>query len=131
MGGMITVREARPGDGDVLGEIHSISWGISHGPLCTPKVAAAGIQERRTKWDAVLAEGKDAILLARKTIAAVAKVSVASRLGCQRYPDRSGDLARREASYQGHVGGLLASCPVGFQVTFIASAGARRTGDRS
>ncbi|MEU6431250.1 GNAT family N-acetyltransferase [Microbispora sp. NPDC046973] len=64
MEGMITVRDAGPGDGDVLGEIHAISWGISHGPLCTPKVAAAGIEERRTKWDAVLAEGKDGVLLA-------------------------------------------------------------------
>ncbi|MET9338075.1 GNAT family N-acetyltransferase [Nonomuraea sp. NPDC003804] len=64
MQGMITIREAGPGDGDVLGEIHAISWGISHGPLCTPKVAAAGIQERRTKWDAILAEGKDTVLLA-------------------------------------------------------------------
>lgn len=64
MQGLITIREAGPGDGDVLGEIHAISWGISHGPLCTPKVAAAGIQERRTKWDAILAEGKDTILLA-------------------------------------------------------------------
>ncbi|GGQ31557.1 GNAT family N-acetyltransferase [Streptosporangium pseudovulgare] len=72
MQGMITIREAGPGDGDVLGEIHAISWGVSHGPLCTPKVAAAGVRERRTKWDAILAEGEgegkgkgeDTILLA-------------------------------------------------------------------
>lgn len=66
MRGTITIREAGPGDGDVLGEIHAVSWGVSHGPLCTPKVAAAGIQERRTKWHAILAAGKDTtILLAR------------------------------------------------------------------
>jgi RimJ/RimL family protein N-acetyltransferase len=64
MQGVITIREAEPGDGDVLGEIHAISWGISHGPLCTPNVAAAGIQERYTKWEAILAEGEDTILLA-------------------------------------------------------------------
>lgn len=64
MHGMITIREVGPGDGDTLGEIHAISWGISHGPLCTPKVAAAGIEERRTKWHAILAEGGDSILLA-------------------------------------------------------------------
>lgn len=65
MTGVITVRPAEPGDGDVLGEIHALSWGVSHGPLCTPQVAAAGIEERRTKWHAVLAEGvEDTILLA-------------------------------------------------------------------
>ncbi|GAA3692122.1 hypothetical protein GCM10022224_067260 [Nonomuraea antimicrobica] len=64
MRGVIAIREAGPGDGDVLGEIHAISWGISHGPLCTPKVAAAGIEERRTKWAAILAEGEDTPLLA-------------------------------------------------------------------
>ncbi|WP_223189733.1 GNAT family N-acetyltransferase [Nonomuraea terrae] len=64
MRGMVTIREARPGDGDVLGEIHATSWGISHGPLCTPKVAAAGIQERRTKWHAIPDEGNNTILLA-------------------------------------------------------------------
>ncbi|MEU6740932.1 GNAT family N-acetyltransferase [Streptosporangium sandarakinum] len=66
MQGMITIREAEPGDGDALGEIHAISWGVSHGPLCTPEVAAAGVQERRAKWNAILAEdkGEDTILLA-------------------------------------------------------------------
>lgn len=62
---VITVHVAEPGDADVLGEIHALSWGVSHGPLCAPKVAAAGIEERRTKWHAVLAEGGDPILLAR------------------------------------------------------------------
>ncbi|MFI6904698.1 GNAT family N-acetyltransferase [Nonomuraea sp. NPDC050394] len=60
----ITIREAGPGDGGVLGEIHAVSWGISHGPLCTPQVAAAGIEERRAKWHGILAEGGDPILLA-------------------------------------------------------------------
>ncbi|MEU7831053.1 GNAT family N-acetyltransferase [Nonomuraea sp. NPDC049129] len=67
----ITVHPAEPGDGDVLGEIHALSWGVSHGPFCTPKVAAAGVEERRTKWHGILAEveakglGMDTILLAR------------------------------------------------------------------
>ncbi|MFI6298839.1 GNAT family N-acetyltransferase [Nonomuraea sp. NPDC050790] len=61
----ITVRPAEPGDGDVLGEIHALSWGVSHGPLCAPKVAAAGVKERRTRWHGILAEGGDTILLAR------------------------------------------------------------------
>ncbi|WP_220040210.1 GNAT family N-acetyltransferase [Nonomuraea aridisoli] len=61
---VFTVRPAEPGDGDILGEIHAVSWGVSHGPLCTPKVAAAGVEERRTKWHGVLAEGVDTILLA-------------------------------------------------------------------
>ncbi|TDD17380.1 GNAT family N-acetyltransferase [Nonomuraea diastatica] len=61
----ITVHPAEPGDGNILGEIHALSWGVSHGPFCTPKVAAAGIEERRTKWNGVLAEGVDTILLAR------------------------------------------------------------------
>ncbi|MFG3437742.1 hypothetical protein ACGF0J_10930 [Nonomuraea sp. NPDC047897] len=52
----ITVGPAEPGDGDILGEIHALSWGVSHGPFCTPKVAAAGIEERRTKWHGILAE---------------------------------------------------------------------------
>lgn len=64
MNGVIAVRPAGPGDGDVLGEIHALSWGVSHGPLCSPKVAAAGIEERRTKWHGVLAETVDTILLA-------------------------------------------------------------------
>ncbi|MFF0309707.1 GNAT family N-acetyltransferase [Streptosporangium sp. NPDC004379] len=68
MKGMIKIREAGPGDGDVLGEIHATSWGVSHGPLCTPEVAAAGVQERRTKWNAILAEDRaedeDTILIA-------------------------------------------------------------------
>ncbi len=64
MQGMIAIREARPGDGDVLGEIHATSWGVSHGPLCTPQVAAAGIEERRAKWHAILDESDDTILLA-------------------------------------------------------------------
>nr|WP_201784428.1 GNAT family N-acetyltransferase [Nonomuraea pusilla] len=63
MQAMIRIREAGPGDGDVIGEIHAVSWGVSHGPLCAPKVAAAGIQERRTKWEAILAEGEDPVLL--------------------------------------------------------------------
>ncbi|WP_219470928.1 GNAT family N-acetyltransferase [Nonomuraea rhizosphaerae] len=62
---VITVHPAAPGDGDILGEIHALSWGVSHGPLCAPKVAAAGIEERRAKWHSVLAEGADTILLAR------------------------------------------------------------------
>ncbi|WP_220449321.1 GNAT family N-acetyltransferase [Nonomuraea longispora] len=62
---VITVRSAQPGDGDVLGEIHALSWGVSHGPLCTPKVAAAGVEERRSKWHGILAEDADTILLAR------------------------------------------------------------------
>jgi GNAT superfamily N-acetyltransferase len=62
---VITVRPAEPGDGDILGEIHALSWGVSHGPFCTPKVAAAGIEERRTKWHGIPAEGADTILLAR------------------------------------------------------------------
>ncbi|MEU1387561.1 MULTISPECIES: GNAT family N-acetyltransferase [unclassified Nonomuraea] len=62
---VITVHPAQPGDGDVLGEIHALSWGVSHGPLCAPKVAAAGIEERRGKWHGILAEGGDPILLAR------------------------------------------------------------------
>ncbi|NRQ38049.1 GNAT family N-acetyltransferase [Nonomuraea sp. NN258] len=61
----ITVRIAEPGDADVLGEIHALSWGVSHGPLCAPKVAAAGIEERRAKWHGILADGADDILLAR------------------------------------------------------------------
>ncbi|MFI6316894.1 GNAT family N-acetyltransferase [Nonomuraea sp. NPDC050556] len=62
---MITIRKAQPGDGDVVGEIHAVSWGVSRGPLCTPKVAAAGIEERRTKWGAILAEeGQDTVLIA-------------------------------------------------------------------
>ncbi|MFI7146302.1 GNAT family N-acetyltransferase [Nonomuraea sp. NPDC050022] len=67
----ITVHPAEPGDGDILGEIHALSWGVSHGPFCTPKVAAAGVEERRTKWHGILAEveaeaeGMDTILLAR------------------------------------------------------------------
>ncbi|MBN6058298.1 GNAT family N-acetyltransferase [Nonomuraea sp. RK-328] len=61
---VITVRPAEPGDGDILGEIHALSWGASHGPLCTPEVAAAGIEERRAKWHGVLAEGVVGILLA-------------------------------------------------------------------
>ncbi|GAA2361864.1 N-acetyltransferase [Catellatospora methionotrophica] len=63
MPSMITIREAGPGDGDILGEIHANSWGVSHGPLCTPRIAAAGIEERRTKWHAILAEGGDPVLL--------------------------------------------------------------------
>ncbi|MEO3805562.1 GNAT family N-acetyltransferase [Nonomuraea sp. B1E8] len=62
---VITVHPAEPGDGDVLGEIHALSWDVSHGPFCTPKVAAAGVEERRTKWHGILAEDADSILLAR------------------------------------------------------------------
>ncbi|RBQ17903.1 GNAT family N-acetyltransferase [Spongiactinospora rosea] len=61
---MITVRPAGPGDGDVLGEIHAVSWGVSHGPFCAPGVAAAGVEERRGKWHGVVAEGGEGILLA-------------------------------------------------------------------
>ncbi|MBT2233213.1 GNAT family N-acetyltransferase [Nonomuraea sp. NEAU-A123] len=65
MSDVITVHPAEPGGGDIAGEIHALSWSISHGPLCTPKVAAAGIEERCTKWHDILAEGVDTILLAR------------------------------------------------------------------
>ncbi|MEU5567623.1 GNAT family N-acetyltransferase [Micromonospora musae] len=65
MSDLITVHPAEPGDGDILGEIHALSWGVSHGPFCTPKVAAAGVEERRAKWHGILAEGGDSILLAR------------------------------------------------------------------
>lgn len=65
MSDVLAVRPAQPGDGDILGEIHVLSWGVSHGPLRTPKGAAAGIEERRTKWHGIPAEGVDTILPAR------------------------------------------------------------------
>ncbi|MFI0421028.1 GNAT family N-acetyltransferase [Spongiactinospora sp. 9N601] len=65
MSDVITVHPAEPGDGDVLGEIHALSWGVSHGPFCAPEVAAAGVEERRGKWHGVLAEGGGTILVAR------------------------------------------------------------------
>lgn len=62
---MIEVRHAVPDDGDALGEIHAVSWEVSHGPFFEPAFTARSVQDRRTRrWPARLAEGSGTILLA-------------------------------------------------------------------
>jgi GNAT superfamily N-acetyltransferase len=61
---MIEVRRARPEDGDALGEVHSESWAAAYAPLFDQEFAARGIEDRRTRWHARIAEGTDTLLLA-------------------------------------------------------------------
>ena len=61
---MITIRQAEPADGDVLGEIHAAAWDASHARFFAPEFAAAAVRDRRTRWHERIASGAGLILLA-------------------------------------------------------------------
>jgi RimJ/RimL family protein N-acetyltransferase len=61
---VIEVRDARPEDGDALGEIHAAAWEVSHAPFFQPEFAAQAVQSRRTRWHQRIAEGTGTILVA-------------------------------------------------------------------
>ncbi|MFC6087054.1 GNAT family N-acetyltransferase [Sphaerisporangium aureirubrum] len=65
MSGEITIVEATPEDADAVGEVHAAAWRAAYAPFFAPEFFAAAVEHRRTKWRAVIAEGKDTILLAR------------------------------------------------------------------
>jgi RimJ/RimL family protein N-acetyltransferase len=53
---MIEVRHAGPSDGEALGEVHAAAWEAAYAPFFEPEFAARGIQDRRTRWHARVAE---------------------------------------------------------------------------
>ncbi|MFB7915368.1 GNAT family N-acetyltransferase [Streptomyces sp. NPDC056061] len=61
---MISVRRARPADGDALGEIHATAWEAAYAPFFDPEFAARGVLSRRTRWHARITGEKGTILLA-------------------------------------------------------------------
>ncbi|MER5727365.1 GNAT family N-acetyltransferase [Streptomyces sp. NPDC002138] len=61
---MIEIRGVEPGDGAVLGEIHAAAWEAAYAPFFEPEFAARGVQSRRTRWHARVAEDSGTMLLA-------------------------------------------------------------------
>ncbi|MFI6602201.1 GNAT family N-acetyltransferase [Nonomuraea sp. NPDC050536] len=58
-----TTFQASAADADTIGEIHASSWLAAYGPFFAPEFFAQAVRHRRTKWPAVLAERKGAVLL--------------------------------------------------------------------
>ncbi|HWC78683.1 MAG TPA: GNAT family N-acetyltransferase [Pseudonocardiaceae bacterium] len=61
---MIEVRRADIADAHALGEIHAVSWEISHAPFFAPKFGAQEVRDRRTRWPDRLRDGPGTVLLA-------------------------------------------------------------------
>lgn len=60
---MIEVRQAGPGDGDVLGEIHAASWEAAYGPFFAATFVADAVRERRGLWHGRLAGAEGVVLV--------------------------------------------------------------------
>jgi GNAT superfamily N-acetyltransferase len=61
---VIEVRRAKPDDGAALGEIHAASWAAAYAPFFDAEFAERGIQDRRTRWHARIADEAGTLLLA-------------------------------------------------------------------
>ncbi|MFI6320198.1 GNAT family N-acetyltransferase [Nonomuraea sp. NPDC050556] len=60
---MFTVYSALPEHGDVLGEIHAESWRAAYAGFFDQEFFDTALHRRRTRWHAVLAEGRDIVML--------------------------------------------------------------------
>jgi len=60
---MIEVRQAGPGDGDALGEIHAAAWAAAYAPFFTLDFAVRAVQDRRTRWHRLIAAAGLPVLL--------------------------------------------------------------------